>query len=33
MDSERFDGLVRSLGQTRSWRQALRALAGAGALL
>jgi hypothetical protein len=28
MDSERFDGLVRSLGQTRSRRQTLRGLAG-----
>ena len=33
MDSERFDGLVRSFGQTRSRRQTLRGLAGAGALL
>jgi len=30
MDSERFDGLVRSFGQTRSRRQTLRGLAGAG---
>ena len=29
----RFDGLVRSFGQTRSRRQTLRGLAGAGALL
>jgi hypothetical protein len=28
MDSERFDGLVRSFGQTRSRRQTLRGLAG-----
>jgi len=28
MDSERFDGLVRSFGQARSRRQALRGLAG-----
>ena len=33
MDSERFDELVRSLGQTRSRRQTLRGLAGAGALV
>ena len=33
MDSERFDGLVRSFGQTRSRRQMVRGLAGAGALL
>jgi hypothetical protein len=33
MDSERFDGLVRTFGQTRSRRQTLRGLAGAGALL
>jgi hypothetical protein len=33
MDSERFDGLVRSFGQTRSRRQTLRGLAGAGTLL
>ena len=33
MDSERFDGLVRSLGQIRSRRQTLRGLAGAGAFL
>ena len=33
MDSERFDGLVRSVGQARSRRQALRGLAGAGALV
>jgi hypothetical protein len=33
MDSERFDGLVRSFGQTWSRRQTLRGLAGAGALL
>ncbi len=33
MDSKRFDGLVRSVGQTRSRRQTLRRLAGAGALL
>ena len=33
MESERFEGLVRSFGQTRSRRQALRGLAGAGALL
>ena len=33
MDSERFDRLVRSLGQTRSRRQTLRGLAGAGAFL
>ena len=33
MDSERFDRLVRSLGQPRSRRQTLRGLAGAGALL
>jgi len=33
MDSERFDGLVRSFGQTRSRRQTLRGLVGAGALL
>ena len=33
MDSERFDGLVRSFGQTRSRRQTLRGLTGAGALL
>src|SRR5829696_7304672 len=35
MDSDRFDGLVRSFGQARSRRQTLRALAGfaaAGAL-
>ena len=31
MDSERFDGLVRSFGQTRSRRQTLRGLAGAAA--
>src|SRR5215213_5660280 len=31
MDSERFDGLVRSFGQTRSRRQALRTLAGVAA--
>jgi hypothetical protein len=29
MDSERFDGLVRSFGQSRSRRQTLRSLAGA----
>jgi hypothetical protein len=33
MDSERFDGLVQTFGQTRSRRQTLRGLAGAGALL
>ena len=33
MDSERFDGLVRSFGQARSRRQTLRGLAGAGALV
>jgi hypothetical protein len=33
MDSERFDRIARSLGQTRSRRQTLRGLAGAGALL
>jgi hypothetical protein len=33
MDSDRFDGLVRSFGQSRSRRQTLRGLAGAGALL
>ena len=33
MDSERFDGLVRSFGQVRSRRQTLRGLAGAGALV
>jgi hypothetical protein len=33
MDSEWFDGLVRSFGQSRSRRQTLRGLAGAGALL
>jgi hypothetical protein len=33
MDSERFDGLVRTFGQTRSRRQTLRGLAGAGTLL
>jgi hypothetical protein len=33
MDSERFDGLVRSFGQTRSRRQTLRGLAGAGAFV
>ena len=33
MDSERFDGLVRSFGQTRSRRQTLRGLAGVGAFL
>src|SRR5215213_4366412 len=32
MDSERFDGLVRSFGQTRSRRQTLRGLAGAVAV-
>ena len=31
MDSERFDGLVRSFGQTRSRRQTLRGLAGVAA--
>jgi hypothetical protein len=31
MDSEQFDGLVRSFGQTRSRRQALRTLAGVAA--
>src|SRR5215216_6076972 len=31
MDSERFDGLVRRFGQTRSRRQALRTLAGVAA--
>ena len=31
MESERFDGLVRSFGQTRSRRQTLRGLAGAAA--
>jgi hypothetical protein len=29
MDSDRFDGLMRSFGQTRSRRQTLRGLAGA----
>jgi hypothetical protein len=33
MDSERFDGLVRSFGQTRSRRQTLRGLAGATAVI
>ena len=33
MDAEQFDGLERSLGQSRSRRQTLRGLAGAGALL
>ena len=33
MDSERFDGLVRSFGQSRSRRQTLRGLARAGALV
>jgi hypothetical protein len=33
MDSERFDGLVRSFGQTRSRRQTLRGLAGATAVV
>jgi hypothetical protein len=33
MDSERFDGFVRSFGQARTRRQTLRGLAGAGALL
>ena len=33
MDSERFDRLARSLGQTRSRRQTLCGLAGAGALV
>src|SRR5688500_766817 len=32
MDSERFDGLVRSFGQTRSRRQTLRGLAGGAAV-
>jgi hypothetical protein len=32
MDSERFDGLVRSFGQTRTRRQTLRGLAGLAAL-
>jgi quinol monooxygenase YgiN len=31
MDSERFDGLVRSFGQTRSRRQTIRGLAGVAA--
>ena len=31
MDSERFDGLVRTFGQTRSRRQTLRGLAGVAA--
>lgn len=31
MDSERFDGLVRSFGQARSRRQAVRGLAGVAA--
>ncbi len=31
MDSERFDGLVRSFGQARSRRQTLRSLAGVAA--
>ena len=31
MDSERFDGLVRSFGQTRSRRQTMRGLTGAAA--
>jgi hypothetical protein len=31
MDSERFDGLVRRFGQSRSRRQTLRGLAGAAA--
>ena len=31
MESERFDGLVRSFGQTRSRRQTLRGLAGGAA--
>jgi len=29
MDADRFDGFVRSFGQTRSRRQTLRGLAGA----
>jgi hypothetical protein len=33
VDSDRFDGLVRSFGPARSRRQTLRGLAGAGALL
>ena len=33
MDSERFDRIVRSLGQARSRRQTLRGLAGAGAFV
>ena len=33
MDFERFDGLVRGFGQTRSRRQTLRGLAGVGAFL
>jgi hypothetical protein len=33
MESDRFDGLVRSLGQRRSRRQTLRGLAGAGAFV
>ena len=33
MDSERFDGFVRSFGQARTRRQTLRGLAGAGALM
>ena len=33
MDSDRFDRLARSLGQTRSRRQTLRGLAGAGTLV
>jgi hypothetical protein len=31
MDAERFDGLVRTFGQTKSRRQTLRGLAGAAA--
>ena len=33
MDSERFDGFVRSFGQARTRRQTLRGLAGVGALV
>jgi hypothetical protein len=33
MNSERFDGFVRSFGQARTRRQTLRGLAGAGALV
>jgi hypothetical protein len=33
MNSERFDGFVRSFGQARTRRQTLRGLAGAGAFV